>query len=102
MILTVLEARLDDGADEALQSAYATAIAAGDRPPGLVHSELIRDANDPRRWRIQKWWESRQALQELRSQGTPPAGILMFRSAGAEPSVSIFEVISELSRAAQS
>jgi heme-degrading monooxygenase HmoA len=102
MILTVLEARLDDGADEALQSAYATAIAAGDRPPGLVHSELIRDANDPRRWRIQTWWESRQALQELRSQGTPPAGILMFRSAGAEPSVSIFEVISELSRAAQS
>jgi heme-degrading monooxygenase HmoA len=101
MILTVLEARLDDGADAALQAAYTTAIS-GDRPRGLVRSELVRDANDPSRWRIQTWWESRQALQEMRSQGTPPAGILMFRAAGAEPSVSIFEVVSELSSAGHS
>lgn len=101
MILTVLEARLDDGAETSLQGAYATAMASGQRPPGLVRSELIRDAFDPSRWRIQTWWESRQALEAMRSQGTPPAGVLMFRSAGAEPSVSVFEVVSELAGAGQ-
>jgi quinol monooxygenase YgiN len=98
MIVTVLEARLDDGAEASLQTAYATAIASGQRPPGLVRSELIRDAFDPSRWRIQTWWESRQALEAMRSQGTP-AGVLVFRSAGVEPSLSVFEVVSELAGA---
>jgi hypothetical protein len=32
----------------------------------------------------------------MRAAGVPPAGILMFRAAGAEPSTSIFEVMDEL------
>jgi heme-degrading monooxygenase HmoA len=96
MILTVLEAHVDAGKESALQSAYATAIASNERPSGLVRSQLIRDAFDPTRWRIQTWWESREALTAMRATGTPPAGILMFRAAGAEPATSIFEVVDEL------
>ena len=95
MILTILEAHVEAGKESALQSAYATAIASNERPAGLVRSQLIRDAFDPTRWRIQTWWESRQALAAMRSTGTP-AGILMFRAAGAEPATSIFEVVEEL------
>lgn len=95
MILTILEAHVDAGKESALQSAYATAIATEERPAGLLRSQLIRDAFDPTRWRIQTWWESRQALTAMRSTGTP-AGILMFRAAGAEPATSIFEVVDEL------
>ena len=95
MILTILEAHVDAGKEQALQSAYATAIASDERPAGLLRSQLIRDAFDPTRWRIQTWWESRQALTAMRSTGTP-AGILMFRAAGAEPATSIFEVVDEL------
>jgi quinol monooxygenase YgiN len=95
MMVTILEARVDAGKESALQAAYAAALASGVRPPGLVRSELSRDARDPSRWRIQTWWVSRQALEAMRSAGTP-AGILMFRAAGAEPSVSVFEVVAEL------
>ena len=100
MILTILEAHVDAGKESALQSAYATAIASDERPAGLLRSQLIRDAFDPTRWRIQTWWESRQALMAMRSTGTP-AGILMFRAAGAEPATSIFEVVDELGPASQ-
>lgn len=95
MILTILEAQVDSGQEGALQAAYATAIASNTPPPGLLRSQLIRDAFDPSRWRIQTWWESRQALEAMRGSGTP-AGVLVFRAAGAEPALSVFEVISEL------
>ena len=95
MILTILEAHVDGGKEAALQEAYAAVIASNTRPPGLLRSQLIRDAVDPGRWRIQTWWESRQALEAMRASGTP-AGVLMFRAAGAEPALSIFDVISEL------
>ncbi len=96
MILTILEAHVDAGKEAALQSAYATAIASSNRPAGLVRSQLIRDSFDPTRWRIQTWWESREALMAMRAAGTPPAGILMFRAADAEPATSVFEVVDEL------
>ena len=96
MILTVLEATLGPGRESALEAAYAAAITSGNRPRGLVRSELLRDSQDPMRWRIQTWWESREALVAMRGSGTPPAGILMFRSAGAEPTLSIFEVVDAL------
>ena len=95
MILTILEATLEPGRESALRDAYADAVASGVRPPGLVHSELLRDVQDPSRWRIQTWWKSRQALEAMRGAGTP-GGILMFRSAGAEPALSIFEVVDEV------
>jgi heme-degrading monooxygenase HmoA len=94
MILTVLEARVPAGGDLALQEAYRSA---GQRalPAGLVQSQLLRDARDATRWRIQSWWSSREALEAMRSQGTP-GGVLMFRAAGAEPELSIFEVMAGL------
>ena len=95
MILTILEAVVEPGRESNLEAAYAAVVSAGDRPTGLVRSELLRDAFDAQRWRIQTWWKDRAALEAMRGTGTP-AGILMFRSAGAEPKTSIFEVIDDL------
>jgi hypothetical protein len=93
-ILTVLEAKVPEGNEPALQAAYKAA--GGDRlPAGLVRSELVRDVRDPQRWRIQTWWASREALEAMRSAGTP-AGVLMFRSAGVEPTLSLFEVTASI------
>jgi heme-degrading monooxygenase HmoA len=92
MILTILEAEVPFGAEAKLQAAYDSA-GAGDVPRGLVRSELLRDTRDPGRWRIQTWWESLEALEEMRRTAATPAGILMFRAAGAEPSIEIFEVM---------
>ena len=100
MVVTVLDSHLEEDQVAALQSAYAAAVASGKRPPGLVRSELLRDARDPTHWRIQTWWESRQALEAMRNAGGTPAGVLMFRAAGAEPALTVFEVADDLPLAA--
>jgi heme-degrading monooxygenase HmoA len=93
MVLTVLEARVPTGGEAALQEAYAAAAA--QMPAGLVRSELLRDTRDTSSWRIQSLWASRAALEAVRSAGTP-RGVLIFRAAGAEPTLAIFEVVSTL------
>lgn len=97
MIMTVLEAHVPPDRAPALLDAYRTA---GDKPlpPGLVRTELLHDAREPGRWRIQTWWSSREALEAMRAAGTP-AGILMFRAAGAEPTIGVFEIVDALPRA---
>ena len=94
MILTVLEAQVAPGGAGALRAAYAAA-GAGPLPPGLVRTELLHDAREGARGRIQTWWASRAALDAMRGAGTP-AGVLMFRAAGAEPTLTIFDVIASL------
>lgn len=94
MIVTVLEARVEAAHEAALQAAFAGA-GKEQVPAGLVRTELVRDARDPQRWRLQTWWASRESLESMRSAGTP-AGVLMFRAAGVEPVLSIFEVTASL------
>jgi len=96
VIVTVLDSHVEEDKVAALQAAYAATVASGKRPPGLVRSELLRDARDPTHWRIQTWWENRQALEAMRNSGGTPAGVLMFRAAGAEPALTIFEVMDAL------
>ena len=62
-----------------------------------MRTDLLRDARDATRWRVQTLWESREALDAMRSAGTP-AGVLMFRAADAEPTLSIFDVTSTIAR----
>ena len=64
-------------------------------PAGFVRSLLISSTSDPTRWRIETLWTSRDALAAMRQAGTP-AGVLMFRAAGAEPSLSLYDVISTI------
>lgn len=97
MVLTVLEAQVKTGQEKALEAAYEAAGTSA-LPAGLVRTELIRDTRDATRWRIQTWWTNRDALDAMRATGTP-AGVLMFRAAGAEPVLSIFDVVSSLPRA---
>ena len=94
MIQTVLEASVADERVAALQAAYAAA-GAGHLPSGMVWTQLVRDVREPQRWRMETWWASREALEAMRSAGTP-AGVLMFRAAGAEPMLSVFEVAAAL------
>jgi heme-degrading monooxygenase HmoA len=95
MILTILEATVPAGNEAALIAAYREA-GARERPPGLVRTELQRDARDARHWRIQTWWESREVLDAMRRTGTP-AGVLMFRAAGAEPTLTLYEIVESIS-----
>jgi heme-degrading monooxygenase HmoA len=94
MVVTILEGTIADGREHALIAAYEQARA-GPVPRGLVRSELLRDAREPQRWRIQTHWDSWQSLEAMRSSGTP-AGVLMFRAADAEPSLTVLNVVASI------
>ena len=89
MVLTILEATVSSERAVDLQATFRHAAA--EVPPGFIRSHLISAAGDPTRWRIETLWASRDALAAMRQAGTP-AGVLMFRAAGAEPSLSIYDV----------
>jgi len=91
MVLTILEATVAPERVADLQAAFRGAAPA--LPAGLIRSHLLSSAADPTRWRIETLWSSREALTTMRNAGTP-AGILMFRAAGAEPSLSLYDVTS--------
>ena len=93
MLLTILEATVAPDRAADLQAAFRGAPS--QLPAGFIRSHLISAANDPTRWRIETLWTSREALAAMRQSGTP-AGVLMFRAAGAEPSLSIYDVASTI------
>jgi quinol monooxygenase YgiN len=97
MVVTVLEANVPTGKESALQAAFQAATSQA-LPAGLMRTDLLRDARDATRWRIQTLWASREALDAMRSAGGTPAGVLMFRAADAEPALSIFDVTSTIAR----
>jgi hypothetical protein len=91
MVLTILEATVAPDRAADLIAAFKGAEKHG-VPPGLVRSNLISAAADPTVWRIETLWASREALTAMRQSGATPAGILMFRAAGSEPKLSVFDV----------
>jgi hypothetical protein len=93
VVLTILEATVAAERTGDLQAAFRAA--AGRVPPGFVRSHLVSATADPTRWRIETLWISRDALTSMRQAGTP-AGVLMFRAAGAEPSLSVYDVMSTI------
>jgi hypothetical protein len=93
MMLTILEATVAPERVVDLQTAFHNA--ATQVPAGLIRSHLVSSAADPSLWRIETLWTSRDALIAMRQAGTP-AGVLMFRAAGAEPALSLFDVVSTI------
>ena len=90
-VMTILEAQVELDMIPALQAAYRNGVQHG-LPPQMTQTFLIQSANDKKLWRIISIWKNRAALDEMRNSGQTPEGILMFRAAGAEPKLSIFEV----------
>lgn len=91
MVMTMLEAQVAADRWETLREAYearARLPASGD----IVESFLIQGVQDPRTWRIVTVWRDREALEAMRSSGDTPAGVLIFRDAGAEPVLTVFTV----------
>lgn len=93
MVMTILEAHVPAENWDALEQAYGDGIKEQD--PGLVQTFLLHASSDPTIWRIATVWESREALAKMRQMGTP-RGVLMFRAAGAEPTLMVFDIVSSM------
>ncbi len=90
MVITILEAHIKAENWTAFQDDHKNRTA--QLPPQMLQTFLLQDTADETLWRIVSVWKSRAALEEMRNSGETPAGVLMFRAAGAEPKLSIFNV----------
>ena len=91
MIVTVLEGRVAADKWEVLTESYGRAITSLDA--GIEERFLTHSMSDPAVWHIFTMWADRAALQAMRDSGETPRGILIFRSAGAEPTLTVHEVV---------
>lgn len=90
-VMTVLEARLEPDRWAALEASYAGATKR--LPPQMLQTFLVQSATDAELWRAISVWRNRDAMEEYRRSVETPGGVLMFRAAGAEPTLALFEVI---------
>ena len=94
MIMTILEGRVTRENWLALENAYQHGVEKEE--PGLVRSYLIHAVKEPEMWRILTIWSSRDALEAMRQTTETPTGVLMFRSAHSEPTLSLYEIAQEI------
>jgi quinol monooxygenase YgiN len=90
MVMTILEAHVARDQWETLKQAYQQAGA--NLPPQQVQNFLTQSVEDPTRWQLCAIWKSREALDEYRQSVQTPGGVLIFRAAGAEPKLALFDV----------
>jgi quinol monooxygenase YgiN len=93
--MTVLEGRVPAERAAELNRLYAEASRS--LPPQMLHTYLVQGTADPAVWRGISVWRSRAALEEYRRSVATPAGIQMFQSVGAQPSISMWDVAVNLS-----
>jgi quinol monooxygenase YgiN len=90
MVMTILEAQVDPSKWEVMRQSYTTGST--ELPPQMAQTFLLQSASDPTIWRMASVWKSCEALEEYRQSVETPGGVLFFRSVGAEPKLSIFDV----------
>ncbi len=90
MVITILEAHVSAEHWSDFQKDFGQRTA--ELPPQMIRTYLLQDVKDKSLWEIVSVWKSREALDEMRNSGETPTGVLMFRSVGAEPTLSIFDV----------
>jgi hypothetical protein len=90
MVMTILEADVPEEMWGALREAYEAPTAT--LPSQMVQTFLLQSTDQPTLWRVASVWKSRAALQEYRASVETPGGVLLFRSVGLEPTLSIFDV----------
>jgi heme-degrading monooxygenase HmoA len=92
MVITVLEARVDPEEWQALEARFTSEVKVLD--PGIMDTFLVQSKSDSNAWQIITVWENQAALDGMRASGETPRGVLIFRSANAQPTLSIFRVVS--------
>jgi hypothetical protein len=90
MVLTILEAKVDERYWEVLEETYA--VLTKEVPPAIKNSFLVQDQSDKSKWRILTVWESQQALDEMRGSSETPTGVVIFQKAHAKPTLEILNV----------
>jgi heme-degrading monooxygenase HmoA len=89
LVLSVTSATVLPESAAAVTDAYRAATAT--LPHMVLHTVLVRD--DANEWRIITLWRSREQLEAYRRSVETPAGVKVFQDAGAEPTVTVYDVV---------
>jgi heme-degrading monooxygenase HmoA len=89
MFVTIVEGTVAAARETDLRTAWEE-VTASALPEGFIESSLLRTEDGF--WRIVTVWESKEAVMAMRATGEPPAALVVFERAGAEPSVSMSTV----------
>jgi quinol monooxygenase YgiN len=100
MVMTISEGRVKPEKVGKLKEAYQKMVG-GNMPSQVKEGFLVQSKNEPELWRLVGIWPSREVFEEYRRSVTTPAGIQMFREAGVEPKLELFEVIEYAQRTAK-
>lgn len=90
-VITILEGSVSEKNWRKLEDAYG--MQAATLPPGLLRTFLLQSKTEPALWRIISLWESMEAVQAMKAASETPGGVLVFRHAGSEPKLMIFDVV---------
>ncbi len=90
MVMMILEANVPPDKSPILESAYQKEMENLDSR--IVQTFLAKSQRDRTLYRIVSIWESAEDLEALRQQETP-RGIMLFREAGVDPRISVFDVV---------
>jgi heme-degrading monooxygenase HmoA len=91
MVITVLEGRVPPKNVNVLREAYRT-MGINKLPPAIEETFLAQDTSETDVWRIMTVWRSREELEAYRKSVETPGGVLIFRQAGVEPTLRVYEV----------
>jgi heme-degrading monooxygenase HmoA len=91
MVLTQLEGKVANEHWHKLKQAYDEGLQ--QLPSFIYQTYLVQDDSDKDLWRILTIWHNRQDLEAYQASVETPQGVVMFRAAGAEPTLSIYEVV---------
>ena len=91
-VLTVVAATVEEDAHDHVVRGFRELLT-GSMPDGLIRTELLRGPEG--RWCIQTLWRDQAALDAMRAGPEPPAAPALFRTVGSEPSLVIWEVVSD-------
>ena len=94
-VITILTARVSEDQWQTLKAAYQR-IVAEKMPIKPVRSFLVQNKKEPTGWQIITEWQDMETLNKMRESGGVPAGVRIFKEAGADPALSIFEIEEEL------
>lgn len=89
-VLSEVSAMVAEDREAELAAMYRE-LTSGPLPNGLIRTELLREAGG--RWRVQSLWRDVAALEAVRTGRDRPAAPDLFRRVGAEPTLSVFEVV---------
>jgi len=94
-VITIVEGKVPASRAKDFETAYAS-LKQGALTPGLVRSSLLRNSDASQIYRIETVWESREALDKMRSSTQTPVAIELFRKVGASPRLEIYDVVNSV------